>query len=165
MRAGGSLKDVDYFRTAGVITCAFAGIFMAQRLTIGRLAKVAGVNVETIRYYQRRGLLQEPDRPAGGQRHYPESALHALSFVRRGQELGFTLAEIKDLLRLAPDDSARERVREIARSRYARMRLQVDELSRMGRSLKTLLGRSSRHRGSGPDPIIAALSGREQAVL
>jgi MerR family mercuric resistance operon transcriptional regulator len=73
---------------------------MSEMLTIGRLARAAGMNVETIRYYQRRGLLPEPARPLGGQRHYGPAAAMRLRFVKRAQQLGFTLDEVKELLLL-----------------------------------------------------------------
>ena len=133
---------------------------MAYGKSIGDLAKAAGVNVETIRYYQRLGLIHEPQKPAGGQRRYPDSAAGDLAFVRRAQQLGFTLAEIKELLRLAGGKN-REEVREVARVRHSRLVLQARQLGAMSRKLKVLLDRSRRYRGPGPDPIIAALQGRK----
>ncbi len=70
------------------------------RLTIGRLARAAGVHVETVRYYQRRGLISVPPRPTGSVRHYPQTAVGQLRFIKRAQDIGFSLAEIKQLLRL-----------------------------------------------------------------
>ena len=70
------------------------------RLTIGRLARAAGVHVETVRYYQRRGLIAVPPRPTGSVRHYPQTAVGQLRFIKRAQDIGFSLAEIKQLLRL-----------------------------------------------------------------
>lgn len=64
---------------------------MATELTIGKLADAAGVNVETIRYYQRRGLLDEPAKPLGGHRRYPVDMVKRLRFIKRAQALGFTL--------------------------------------------------------------------------
>ncbi|CAH5290707.1 Mercuric resistance operon regulatory protein (plasmid) [Citrobacter freundii] len=66
---------------------------MATELTIGKLADAAGVNVETIRYYQRRGLLDEPAKPLGGHRRYPVDMVKRLRFIKRAQALGFTLSE------------------------------------------------------------------------
>lgn len=73
---------------------------MAKELTIGRVAKLAGVNVETIRYYQRRGLLAEPDKPHMGYRRYPADIVKHIRFIKRAQALGFTLDEVAALLRL-----------------------------------------------------------------
>ena len=73
---------------------------MASELTIGRVAKLAGVNVETIRYYQRRRLLAEPVKPHMGYRRYPANIVKHIRFIKRAQALGFTLEEIAELLRL-----------------------------------------------------------------
>lgn len=73
---------------------------MSDSLTIGTLAKRGEVNVETIRYYQRRGLLQEPSKPAGGFRRYPLDSVKRVRFIKRAQSLGFTLEEILGLLTL-----------------------------------------------------------------
>ena len=69
-------------------------------LTIGRLADEAGVNVETIRYYQRRGLMLEPARPGNGHRRYSAAAIRRVRFIKRAQLLGFTLEEVASLLKL-----------------------------------------------------------------
>jgi MerR family mercuric resistance operon transcriptional regulator len=71
-----------------------------KSLTIGRLAKEAGVNLETVRFYERRGLLPRPPRSASGYRLFPADAARRLRFIRRAQELGFSLAEIRELLSL-----------------------------------------------------------------
>src|SRR5260370_19574873 len=71
-----------------------------KSLTIGRLAKQAGVNVETVRFYERRGLLPKPPRTASGYRLFPPDAARRLRFIRRTQELGFSLTEIGELLSL-----------------------------------------------------------------
>src|SRR5438046_5768460 len=77
-----------------------SGRTMNDQLTIGRLAEAAEVNVETIRYYQRRGLLDEPDKPVGGQRRYSSADATRVAFIKRAQQLGFTLEEVKDLVLL-----------------------------------------------------------------
>src|SRR5260370_13509878 len=71
-----------------------------KSLTIGRLAKQAGVNLETVRFYERRGLLPKPPRTASGYRVFPADAARRLRFIKRAQELGFSLKEIRDLLSL-----------------------------------------------------------------
>src|SRR3954469_3631057 len=73
-------------------------------MTIGQLAKAAGVGVETIRYYQRRGLVVVPERASGAPRRYPEEMLLLLAFIRRGQEMGFTLEEISQLMQVRVTD-------------------------------------------------------------
>ena len=76
-------------------------------LTIGQLAREVGVHVETVRYYQRRGLLAEPKRPARSVRRYGDDAVLRLTFIRRAQDVGFTLAEIKELVKLSERPSCR----------------------------------------------------------
>ncbi len=76
-----------------------------QTLTIGQVAERAGVGVETVRFYERKGLLEEPDRRASGYRQYDESVVSRLRFIRRAKELGFTLGEISELLSLRVDPS------------------------------------------------------------
>ena len=73
-------------------------------MTIGKLAREAGVGVETVRFYERRGLVEQPPKPVGsGFRHYPREAVERIRFVRRAQEIGFTLREIVELLSLRAD--------------------------------------------------------------
>src|SRR5437016_870017 len=72
----------------------------SKSLTIGQLAREAGINLETVRYYERRGLLLKPPRTASGYRIFPEEATKRLRFIRRAQELGFSLEEIRELLAL-----------------------------------------------------------------
>src|SRR4029078_12094875 len=86
--------------------------------TIGGLAKRAGVGVETVRYYQRRGLLPEPARPPGEVRRYGEADVRRLKFIRSAPAAGFTLSESKELIDLDPSDD-RARARELAKSRVA----------------------------------------------
>src|SRR5437588_12379463 len=81
-----------------------------KSLTIGRLAKQAGINLETVRYYERRGLLPKPPRSASGYRLFPSGAAHRLRFIQRAKELGFSLREIQDLLslRVSPNTKSAE---------------------------------------------------------
>src|SRR5260221_14465725 len=74
---------------------------MQEGVTIGRLAKAAAVNVETIRYYQRRGLIAEPNKPIGGHRRYAPVVMGQIAFIRRAEQLGFSLAEGKSLMEAA----------------------------------------------------------------
>src|SRR2546427_6227430 len=80
---------------------------MDRNLTIGRLARAAGVNVESVRYYQRRSLVAEPERPLNSVRRYSEDSVKRIRFIKRAQDLGFTLAEIANLLAL--EDGRRDR--------------------------------------------------------
>ena len=122
--------------------------------TIGGLAKAAGVGVETVRYYQRRGLLQEPARPAGEIRRYAESDVKRLRFIRSAQAAGFTLNEIKELLDLdAADDRAR--ARELAAARVAALDEKIKEMQEAREALAQLATACAKKR-SGPCPILTA---------
>ena len=129
---------------------------MREGVTIGRLAKAAGVNVETIRYYQRRGLIAEPHKPLGGHRRYPPVVMEQIAFIRRAQQLGFSLAEVKSLMDLA-DGRNLKATRLIAEKKHANLELHIAQLSRMRRRLKALIDKS-RNAARGPCPIIEALS-------
>jgi MerR family mercuric resistance operon transcriptional regulator len=125
--------------------------------TIGGLAKAAGVGVETVRYYQRRGLLPEPPRPPGEIRRYGADDLKRLRFIRRAQAAGFTLEEIGELLALDRTDD-RARVRALASERVAALDGKIAELRKSRAALDRL--RSSCASGSsGPCPIIEAFDG------
>jgi MerR family mercuric resistance operon transcriptional regulator len=126
-----------------------------RTFTIGRLARAAGVNVETVRYYQRRGLLATPSRPVGGVRHYPEQTLGQLQFIKRAQQLGFTLREIRELLQLGSGHCRDTRRLAEAQLRIIEDRLQ--DLQRMRRTLRRLI--TACHEGGDRScPIIATLS-------
>jgi len=130
---------------------------MSSILTIGRVAKAAGVNVETIRYYQRLKLLEEPARPLGGVRQYSDAAVARVRFIKRAQELGFSLAEIQRLLRLADPQSCGE-ARALAVEKLALVELRVADLERLRRVLKNLIGRCDVRRGKVACPIIETLA-------
>jgi MerR family mercuric resistance operon transcriptional regulator len=129
---------------------------MTAPMTIGRLAKAAGVNVETVRYYQRRGLIGEPRKPPGGQRRYSQQVLREIAFIRRAQQLGFTLEEIGSLMKIARSGTCRE-ARLIAEKRYAVVASRVAELERMRRELAGLIA-ACRRKGTSC-PLIDALEG------
>src|SRR5437868_1517709 len=107
-------------------------------VTIGALAKAAGVSVETVRYYQRRGLLDEPAKPPGGQRRYGDAVISRLGFIRRAQQLGFSLEEVKGLLALSHGKRPAE-TRALCERKYAELGRRVGELNGMRRLLKALL--------------------------
>ena len=133
---------------------------MARRperaLTIGRLARAARVNVETIRYYQRRGLLGTPRKPAGGVRHYPDEALARLRFIKRAQQLGFSLRDIGELLALGEQSCAQ--TRDLAERRLADIEARLLDLANMRRTLKRLI-RSCQAGEKTGCPIVRTLSG------
>ena len=130
---------------------------MEEKLTIGRVAQAAGVNVETIRYYQRRGLLDEPEKPPGGHRRYAASAARRVRFIRRAQQLGFTLQEVKGLLLLEDGQSCRER-RLLAEHKLAVIEARMADLSRMRRLLKGLIVECAEGKRPRSCPIITTLS-------
>jgi MerR family mercuric resistance operon transcriptional regulator len=127
-------------------------------MTIGRLAKEAGVNVETVRYYQRRGLLDEPQKPAGGHRRYQPSVIKRIAFIRRAQALGFTLAEVETLLRYSDGTSWKE-TRQLAERKLDSLNIHIGQLRKMRDSLKSLIEKSAAGKGKGTCPIIKALDG------
>ena len=131
-----------------------------QDLTIGRLAKAAGVNVETIRYYQRRGLIDEPTKPPGGHRRYPAKTLVQIAFIRRAQQLGFSLAEVKSLLELS-DGKSTAKTRAIAEKKVASLDLHIDHLTTMRGRLKSLIAASKKAKAGTHCPIITELNGED----
>ena len=122
--------------------------------TIGGLAKAAGVGVETVRYYQRRGLLPEPARPPGEVRRYGEAELKRLKFIRHAQAAGFTLNEIGELIALDASDD-RARARELAQARVAAIDEKIVEL-REARDALAGLASDCASKRRGPCPILKA---------
>lgn len=133
---------------------------MARELTIGRVAKVAGVNVETIRYYQRRGLLSEPDKPLGGYRHYPAEMVNTLRFIKRAQALGFTLEEVAGLLHLEQACACAE-TRTLAAHKLELIDRQLTGLAAMRKALARLVRQCDRAEPTKGCAIIQALSQNE----
>lgn len=121
----------------------------ARGMHIGALARRAGVNVQTVRYYERRGLLHDPRGDATGYREYTDATLARLRFIRRAQELGFTLAEIDELLvlRLDPGTTA-DAVKARAAEKIAEVEGKLRDLERIRHALTHLAGRC--HGGPGP---------------
>lgn len=132
-----------------------------EAMTIGRLANAAGVGVETVRYYQRRGLIEAPDVGSGpyrGVRRYNADHLRRLRFIRSAQAAGFTLGEIGELLALDASED-RPRALELARERLAALDAKIAELETARASL-SLLARECGDGAMGPCPIIAAFESR-----
>ena len=130
---------------------------MATELTIGRLAEEAGVNVETIRYYQRRGLMDEPIKPANGHRRYAPDAVKRVRFIKRGQVLGFTLEEVGSLLELEEVRACVE-TRELAAHKLQVVEQKLTDLKAMRKALKTLVAQCDTGATQGGCPIIQALA-------
>ncbi len=127
-----------------------------QELTIGTIARQAGVNVETIRFYQRRGLLPEPPKPLGSVRRYSQGDVARVRFIKSAQRLGFTLDEIGLLLRL--DDGTHCAVaREIAEHKLADVRAKLEDLRRIEAALQGLVEACQAQESKVFCPLIASL--------
>lgn len=114
---------------------------MATGLTIGKAAQAAGVGVETIRFYERQQLIEQPPRPAGpGQRLYPDDTVRRIRFIKEAQELGFSLREARELLALRTDPSADcSEVRELATAKLADVRDKIRRLQEIDAALERLV--------------------------
>jgi MerR family mercuric resistance operon transcriptional regulator len=122
------------------------------------VARQAGVNSQTLRFYERRGVLPKPPRRRSGYRDYPEDAVRIIRFVKRAQELGFTLDEAKELVRLRRAAGRRERVRSIAARKIAEIDRRIAELQAMRAALADLV--HACHAGRELEcPILEALEG------
>jgi len=130
----------------------------ARSMTIGALAKAARVNVETVRYYQRRKLLGVPARPTGGVRRYGEDALARIRFIKRAQDLGFTLDEIAALLELERFSACRP-ARALAAKKLALVDARLHDLERLRSVLEELIERCDAGSARGC-AIIESLSGK-----
>jgi len=127
-----------------------------QHFTIGSLADAAGVNVETIRFYQRRGLLSEPERPMGSIRRYADADLARVRFIKAGQRLGFSLDEMAELLKLE-DGSHCSAARAQAELKLRDVHIKLADLQRIEHALQGLIERCDSVRGKIRCPLIAAL--------
>jgi MerR family copper efflux transcriptional regulator len=128
-------------------------------MTIGRLAKAAGVNIDAIRYYERHGLLPRAARRESGYREYARADVARLTFIRRAKELGFSLSDIAELLSLSTDRNNGVRgVKRKAEERLADVERKIAELKRVQRGLKTLIDACPGHGDLEACPIVAALN-------
>lgn len=132
-------------------------------LTISRLAASADVHVETVRYYQRRGLLPEPPRPQGGVRHYGASEVARLQFIRRAQAMGFTLDEIAGLLNVH-GKRACEQPRGLTEHKLADVRQRISELQQVEQDLASLVVECGRASTDGECPTLSLLGCAEGAT-
>ncbi len=132
-------------------------------LRIGQLAERARVNVQTVRFYERRGLIEEPERTAAGYRRYPPDVVRRIRFIKRAQDLGFSLAEIMELLDLrARSPVACEAVERKAREKIALVETKIGELERIKGALEALAADCARRQPSGACPILEILETEEQ---
>lgn len=129
----------------------------APGLTIGRLARAAGVGIETIRYYQKRDLLPVPESKETTFRHYPVELIDRIQFIKRAQELGFTLDEITTFLHLA-DGADRKSIRNVASRRLNEIREKIKDLQKMENVLSKLVRDCETTGETAPCPVISALA-------
>ena len=128
-------------------------------LTIGKLAKRVGVKIDTIRFYERKGLMEAPARSEGGYRLYSVSDLNRLRFIRRAKQLGFTLEEIKLLLRLASNsESSCEAVKTEAGKKLSDIQERIEDLQNIARALRELLVECEQRGESEACPLLKILT-------
>ena len=138
---------------------------MLGGMRTSEVAGWAGVNTQTLRYYERRGLLPEPPRSRSGYRDYPVSAVGVLRFVKRAQELGFTLAEVEELLQLAGGGPDRcDRARALAEAHAASLEAKIADLRRMRASLGELVATCERPRADRCCPLLRAIESTTQLL-
>lgn len=135
-----------------------------ERLKIGDVATKAGVNVETLRYYERRGILRAPRRSAAGYREYPTDAVRLIRFIKRAQQLGFTLDEVEELITLRQTPSRRRaKVRELAAAKLASIEEKIARLVAMREALSPLVDECACGADTVTCPILEALDDHEEA--
>ena len=132
-------------------------------LRTSEVAAQAGVNVQTLRYYERRGILEAPRRGSSGYRDYPRETVRIVRFIKRAQELGFTLMEIEELLRLRQDQTATcAEVRKAASSKIENIDQKIKSLQSMSRALH-LLVKSCRSNGTTREcPILESIEQKDR---
>ncbi|MBA4063071.1 MAG: heavy metal-responsive transcriptional regulator [Isosphaera sp.] len=129
-------------------------------LRTAEVAEQAGVNVETLRFYERKGILAEPPRRASGYREYPPETVERVRFIKRAQELGFSLKEVQDLLDLRQTARAKAgRVRKVAEAKLEEIDHKIRDLEAMKKSLTDLLCACDGQKTIASCPIIESLSG------
>jgi len=130
-----------------------------QKLTIGALAKLAAVGIDTVRFYERRDLLPAPDRTTSGYRLYNQDTVARIHFIRRAKRLGFTLDEIKTLLRLQDYGGTKAEVRDLTKHKLAEIDTRINDLERMRAVLQALATSCSGRGNADSCPIIEAIAG------
>ena len=128
---------------------------------IGEVAKRADVNKETVRYYEQRELIPKPDRRRSGYRIFTQRHIDQIKFIKRAQQLGFTLTEIKELLELRLDEeSSCSEIKEEAQQKYQDVSEKIDDLLRIKETLTNLIDSCSKDRPIRDCPILEALEGK-----
>lgn len=129
-----------------------------ESLTIGQVAKQAGVGIETVRYYERRELIDPPPRKSSGYRQYPKDTVKRIKFILRSKELGFSLKEISDLLSLKVDPSGKcSDVKKRADNKISDIEDKIRTLKKMEKALKRLVALCGEKGPASECPILEAL--------
>lgn len=132
-------------------------------MTIGTLAEAAGVNVPTVRYYERRGIIAEPPRTQSGYRQYEQAVVDRIRFIKQAQNLGFALDEIEGFLALRVDDPAAcETVEEATRAKLESVESKIAELVRLRGVLRELLRSCEDRERTGSCPVLEILDESEE---
>jgi MerR family mercuric resistance operon transcriptional regulator len=136
---------------------------VTKPLTIGRLAQAVGINLETVRFYERQGLLPKPPRSTSGYRLFPADAARRLKFIKRAQELGFSLSEIRELLalKMSPRTTSTE-IRKRTETKIADIERKIKTLNSMRRSLVKLAGSCSGCSPLSECPILESLDREDE---
>jgi DNA-binding transcriptional MerR regulator len=129
-----------------------------ESLRIGQVSRRSGVSVDTLRYYERIGLVPEPERSASGYRQYPPEVVERLHFIRRARGLGFSLRETGELLDLRVTRHAQAEVRRVAAARLAKIEAKLEELEAMRRVLEDITEACTGEGPTGDCPILAAVA-------
>jgi MerR family transcriptional regulator, copper efflux regulator len=134
---------------------------IVESISIGALAKRAGVGIDTVRYYEKTGLLVPKGRLASGYRRYSDLEVARLRFIRRAQALGFTLKEIRELLALSAQRDV-ARVKRSAQAKLADVEKRITELERVRKGLTTLIAACPGHGRAADCPILQTLGGEDE---
>lgn len=150
-----------YLGTDGRLSAVQVGTPTWEGLTIGRVAAEAGIGVETIRFYERKGLIRQPSRRARGRRHYPADAVERLTFIRQAKDLGFSLREVQDLLSIRDEKGATcADVRRRAEAKIADVDERIAALKKMRNSLAVLMHACNGRAPVAKCPIVLSLKSR-----
>ena len=127
-----------------------------QTRSISVLAKSLNINLETIRFYEKKGLISQPIKPESGYRHYPDKTLQRLQFIIRSKQLGFTLEEIRSLLSL--NDHPCQSVEKLAQDKLTTTLEKIEDLTKLAESLKMHLNQCKSNNNKASCPVINSLS-------
>jgi len=156
-----SIELKAYYKGCTIVRCQsvlkfIQGDVMQSKLTIGKVAKAASVNIETIRFYQRKGLIAEPAKALGGFRYYSEKCIEEIHFIKRAQAIGFTLEDIKELLAMEACDACQQ-THDASLIKLNMVNARIAELERIRETLRELIGKCEKENYETACPIIDSL--------